>query len=129
MQVNPYLTFSGNCEAAFKFYEQCLGGKIEAMMTHEGTPMENQVPPAWRKKIMHARLSVGDTVLMGSDGPPDSKNEIKGFSMSVTLKDTAQAERTFNALAEKGTVQMPIQETFWSSRFGMLVDQFGVPWM
>jgi len=129
MQVSPYLTFRGNCEAAFKFYEQCLGGKIEAMMTHEGTPMENQVPPAWRKKIMHARLSVGDTVLMGSDGPPDSKDEIKGFSVSVTLKDTAQAERTFNALAEKGTVQMPIQETFWSPRFGMLIDQFGVPWM
>jgi PhnB protein len=129
MQVNPYLTFSGNCEAAFKFYERCLGGKIEAMVTHEGTPMENQVPPAWRKKIMHVRLSVGDTVLMGSDGPPDSKSEIKGFSVSVTLKDTAQAERTFKALAEKGTIQMPIQGTFWSPRFGMLVDQFGVPWM
>ncbi len=129
MNINPYLTLGGHCEAAFRFYERCLGGKIEAMISHEGTPAAQQVPPEWRKKIMHARLTVGDNVLMGSDGPPEQHSEMKGFSVSVTVKTPAEAERVFKALSEKGNVQMPIQETFWSPRFGMLVDQFGVPWM
>ena len=129
MRINAYLTLNGDCEAAFKFYEKCLGGKIEAMLTHEGTPMEQQVPAEWRKKIMHARLVVGDEVLMGSDGPPDRKSPIGGFSVSVTVKEPAEAERIFKALSDKAAIQMPLQETFWSRRFGMLVDQFGVPWM
>jgi PhnB protein len=129
MQLNPYLLFDGQCEAAFKFYERCLGGKIEAMMTHAGTPAEEHVPAEWRNKIMHARLVVGDQVLMGSDAPPDRYQEPKGFSVSLTIKDPAEAERLFHELVENGTVQMPIQETFWSARFGMLVDQFGIPWM
>lgn len=129
MKLNPYLTFDGQCEAAFKFYERNLGGKIEAMMTHEGTPAAEQVPPAWRKKIMHARMTVGDTVLMGSDAPPEHHEAIKGVSVSLIVQDVAEAERVFKALADKGTIRMPIQETFWAVRFGMLVDQFGVPWM
>jgi PhnB protein len=129
MQLNPYLTFNGQCEAAFKFYEQCLGGKIIAMMTHAGTPAEQHVPAEWRNKIMHARLTLNDEVLMGSDAPPDGYQQPKGISVALQIKNAADAERTFHALAENGTVQMPIQETFWATRFGMLVDQFGIPWM
>src|SRR5882724_2883264 len=129
MQLNPYLLFNGQCEAAFKFYEKCLGGKILAMMPHEGTPAEAQVPPDWQKKIIHARLLVGDKLLMGSDAPPDRYQETKGFSVSIGVGEPAEAERIFHALSEKGNVQMPIQKTFFSERFGMLTDQFGIPWM
>ena len=129
MKLNSYLTFNGQCEAAFKFYEQCLGGKIVAMVTHVGTPAEEQVPAEWRNKILHARLIVGDEVLMGSDAPPDRYEESKGFSVAVGIDDPADAERIFDALAKNGTVHMPIQKTFWAVRFGILVDQFGIPWM
>jgi PhnB protein len=129
MQLNPYLTFNGQCEAAFKFYEQCLGGKIVAMVAHAGTPAEEHVPAEWRNKILHARLIVGDEVLMGSDAPPDRYEEAKGFSVTLGVDDPADAERIFYALAEKGTVRMPLQQTFWALRFGMLVDRFGIPWM
>jgi len=129
MQLNPYLTFNGKCEAAFKFYEQCLRGKIEIMMTHGDSPMAQQVPSEWRNKIIHTRLTVGDNVLMGSDAPPERYEEMKGFSVSLSVDDPAEAERIFNALVANGTVRMPLQKTFWAVRFGMLVDQFGVPWM
>lgn len=129
MQLNPYLTFHGNCEEAFKFYEQLLGGKIKAMMTHEGTPAEQQTPPEWRKKILHARMVLGDSVLMASDVPPSSDQKTGGFSLSLNLKDTVEGERIFNALSENGTVEMPFQQTFWAARFGMLTDRFGIPWM
>jgi len=129
MQLNPYLHFNGECETAFKFYEKCFGGKIEAMIPHEGTPAADRVPAAWRKKIMHARLVAGDQVLMGSDSPPDHYQKPQGFSVTLSIKEVAEAERVFHALAEKGTVTMPIQETFWAIRFGMLVDRFGTPWM
>lgn len=129
MQLNPYLLFNGQCEAAFKFYEQCLGGKIEAMMTHAGTPAEDHVPSEWRNKILHACLTVGDQALMGSDAPPDRYEKPQGFSVSLNVNAPAEAERIFHALAENGTVQMPLQQTFWAARFGMLVDRFGTPWM
>jgi len=129
MQLNPYLFFDGQCEAAFKFYEQCLGGKIVAMFSHAGTPAEEQVPANWRDKIMHARMLVGDEALMGSDAPPEHYEQTKGFSVSLSIDDPAQAERVFKALAEKGTVKMPFQRTFWAVGFGMLVDRFGIPWM
>jgi PhnB protein len=129
MQLNSYLFFNGQCEAAFKFYEQCLGGKIDAMLTHAGTPVEGQVPANWRDKIMHARLVVGDAVLMGSDAPPEHFQQPQGFSVALGVDEPAEAERIFNALADKGTVRMPIQQTFWALRFGMLVDRFGIPWM
>jgi len=127
--LNPYLTFNGQCKAAFKFYEKVLGGKIDAMLPHEGTPAAEHVPPDWRKKIMHAHLTVGDVVLMGSDAPPAFYEPMKGFSVTLGIADPAEAERVFHALAKKGTVRMPIQQTFWAARFGMLVDQFGTPWM
>jgi len=129
MQLSPYLNFNGQCEAAFKFYERCLGGKIEAMITYAGTPAEEHAPPELRNKILHARLIVGGDALMGSDAPPDRYETPKGFSVSLQIDDPADAERIFHALAENGIVQMPIQQTFWADRFGMLVDQFGVPWM
>jgi PhnB protein len=129
MQLHAYLTFNGHCEAAFKFYERVLGGKIEVMMTHEGSPMGEHVPSDWRKKILHARMHVGDGVLMGSDAPPERYEKTQGFSVSLQIAGTAEAERIFHALAENGTVQMPLQQTFWAARFGMLVDRFGTPWM
>ena len=129
MYMNPYLTFSGNCEAAFKFYERVLGGKIVAMMPHEGTPAAEHVPANWSSKIMHARLVVRDHILMGSDAPPDRFEGMKGFSVTLGIDEPAEAERVFHALSESGTVRMPIQQTFWAARFGMLVDQFGTPWM
>jgi len=129
MQVNPYLTFNGQCEAAFKFYEQCLGGTIEAMMTHGDSPMANQVSSEWQKKILHARLMIGDKALMGSDAPPERYEKPQGFSVALGIDDPAKAERIFHALADNGTVTMPIQQTFWAARFGMLVDRFGIPWM
>src|SRR5271165_261312 len=100
MQLNPYLNFNGQCEAAFKFYEQCLGGKIVTMVTYAGTPVADQVPPEWRNKILHATLMVGDEVLMGCDTPPGRYHEPKGFSVTLGLKDPAEAERIFNVLAE-----------------------------
>ncbi|HKA74410.1 MAG TPA: VOC family protein [Xanthobacteraceae bacterium] len=129
MQVNPYLMFNGTCEAAFKFYEKVLGGKIEAMIPHKGSPAEGHVPPEWKDKIMHARLAIGDRVLMGSDAPPGHFEQPKGFSVTVNPTDPAEADRIFGALSEKGTTTMPIQETFWAARFGMCVDRFGIPWM
>jgi len=130
MQLNPYLTFDGRCEQAFKFYAKVFNGEIAAMIPHEGTPAEAHVPAEWKKKIMHARLTIGDKVLMGSDAPPDRYDGgMKGFSVTVGIDEPKEAERVFSALADKGKVTMPIQETFWARRFGMLVDQFGTPWM
>ncbi|WP_158813908.1 VOC family protein [Methylocapsa sp. S129] len=129
MQVNPYLLFNGDCETAFRFYEPIVGGKITAMLTHVGTPMAAHTPPEWHHKILHVSMTIGDTVLMGSDAPPDRYEKPQGFSVSLVLKDTGAADRIFHALAEGGSVRMPIQKTFWAARFGMLVDKFGIPWM
>ena len=104
--------------------------KIEAMLTHESAPAEMPTPPEWKKKIMHGRITIDGEVLMASDAPPDrSDGGMKGFSVTLGTDTPAEAERIFHALAENGTVRMPIQETFWAARFGMLVDQFGTPWM
>jgi PhnB protein len=127
--VQPYLIFDGRCEAAFKFYEQCLGGKIEAMITHGNSPIADQVPAERRNLILHARLVVGDQALMGSDCPPEHYEKPQGFSVSLNIDTPTEAERIFHTLAEKGEVRMPLQKTFWAASFGMLVDQFGIPWM
>jgi PhnB protein len=129
MRVNPYLTFNGNCEEAFKFYAKVLNAKIDAMLPHAGTPAEEHVSPEWRNKIMHACMSIGDTKLMASDAPSEHFDESKGISVALHPKTPAEAERIFSALSEGGTVKMPIQETFWATRFGMLTDRFGTPWM
>ena len=129
MQLNPYLHFNGQCEEAFKFYEKCLGGKITFMMPHEGTPVADQVPQEWGKKILHATLNIGEDVLQGADAHPNHYQNPQGFSVSISMKDPVEADRVFHALAENGTVQLPIQETFWAVRFGMVTDRFGIPWM
>src|SRR5438552_16015596 len=129
MQLNPMLTFNGQCEAAFKFYEQCLGGKIQTMMTWGESPMADQVSSELRDKIIHATLIVGDTALGGGDAPPDGYEEPRGISVTIQIDDTADAERIFRSLSEGGTVTMPLQRTFWAARFGMVVDRFGIPWM
>lgn len=129
MQLNPYLMFNGQCEAAFKFYEKCLGGKIAFKITNGESPMAKETPPERRKQILHARFVVNDMVLMGSDAPPERYEKPQGFFVSLGIEKPAEAERVFHALSEKGKVLMPIAETFWAHRFGMLVDQFGIPWM
>ena len=129
MQLNPYLSFNGNCAAAFRFYEKVLGGKIAMSMTYGESPMAAQTSPDFRDKIMHTRLITGDAVLMGSDAPPGRYQQASGITVALGVDTAAEAERIFHALAEKGTVQMPIAETFWAVRFGMLTDQFGIPWM
>ena len=129
MQVNPYLFYNGNCEAAFKFYAKVLGGEIEAMLIHEGTPAAEQVPAEWQNKILHAKMNIGGAVLMASDAPPGRFHKPQGFSVSLQIDEPADAERKFHALAEGGVVTMPIGQTFWATRCGMCVDQFGIPWM
>ncbi|MBD2259310.1 VOC family protein [Pseudanabaena sp. FACHB-2040] len=129
MKLIPYLNFNGQCETAFKFYEQCLGGKIGDIMTYGKSPMAEQTPSEWHDKIMHAQITVGDQELMGGDSMSEYFEEPKGTSVLLSIEDAGEAERIFEALAENGTVKMPIQETFWAARFGMLVDQFGTPWM
>ena len=129
MQLNPYLTFNGNCEAAVKFYAKVLGAKIQAIMPFKGTPAEKHMPAGWGKKILHASLLVGDNVLMGSDVGPDQYEPMKGISVTLVFKDAKEGARIFKALSAKGKVGMPFQETFWSSGFGTLVDHFGTPWM
>ncbi len=129
MQLSPYLSFDGQCEAAFKFYEQCLGGKTEAIMSYKEAPITEKFPAELSDKVMHAEFRLGDRTIMGSDCMPEQYEAAKGTSIMVSMKDPAEAERAFKALAEKGTVKMPMEETFWAAKFGMLVDQFGIPWM
>jgi PhnB protein len=129
VQMNPYLSFNGQCEAAFRFYEDCLGGKLGEIFRYAGTPLAEQVPADWQNKIMHGSLTIGDHVLMGGDVAPDRYETPKGFSLSLQMKSTAQAERIFNLLAQDGTVVLPLEKTFWAERFGMLVDRFGIPWL
>jgi PhnB protein len=129
MQFTPYLNFSGQCETAFKFYEKNLGGKIAALVSFGDTPMADKTPPEWRSKICHVTLLVGDGALMGCDATPDRFEPIKGAWITFVPKDTAEAERVFNAMSANGKVIMPLQKTFWAASFGMFTDQFGVSWM
>jgi PhnB protein len=129
MQVSPYLFYNGNCEAAFKFYEKVLGGKIEMMLTHDAAPESMPTPPEWKKKIMHGRISVDGQVIMASDAPPGHFRQPQGFSISLTVADPAEAEHKFKTLAEGGSINMPFSKTFFARGFGMCVDQFGIPWM
>jgi PhnB protein len=129
MQINPYLFYDGKCEAAFKFYEKALGGRIDALLTYEGAPESMPTPPEWKKKIMHAKMTIGNEALMASDASPGHFRQPQGFSVSLQIQDAADAERKFNALAEGGSVNMPFGKTFWSNGFGMCVDRFGIPWM
>jgi len=127
--LNPYLFYNDNCEAAFRFYARALGAKIEMMLRADEGPADMKPGPGREKLIMHARMSVDGQVLMGSDSPPEHFHKPQGFAVSLTVKDPAEAERKFKALAEDGNVTMPFGKTFFSKGFGMCIDQFGIPWM
>jgi PhnB protein len=129
MQTNPYIFFNGDCAAAFGFYADHLGGKVLTLMKHADTPAEAHVPAEWGEKIIHGRIQLGDTVVMASDMPPGQSETPQGFRLSLSFDKPAEADRAFEALAEGGSVQMPIAKTFFAERFGMLTDRFGVPWM
>jgi PhnB protein len=128
MKLNPHLTFNGQCQAAFQFYERCLGGKIQFMLAYADSPMAEQVPPERRGNIVHATLSIGDSTLQGADVLPEQYEQPKGFYVLLHIDDPKETERMFQMLSENGTVQMPLQKTFWSTCFGVLVDQYGIPW-
>ena len=128
MRINPYLNFNGNCEEAFKLYEQVLNGKIEFMTTHGEAPGSN-APPDFAKKIMHATLRFGDQVIMGADAPAQYYEKPQGFSICVSVGDVGEAERIFGELSPGGAVRMPLEKTFWAERFGMFTDRFGTSWM
>jgi len=129
LQLNPYLNFNGNCRAALEYYEKVLGGKIEAMMTFGESPVCDSMPKELSHHIMHGCLNLGQFMLMGSDCMPGQFEPNKGISNSLNVEEVSEAERIFTALAKQGTIIMPLAETFWAKRFGMLIDQFGIQWM
>ena len=129
MRINPYLSFDGQCEAALQFYERCLGGKVVYAMTYAQSPMATQVAPEWSKRIFHATFAVGDRTFGAADAPAGTYRSPQGFSLTLDIDSPAEAERVFEQLSEKATVQMPMQETAWARRFGVLTDQFGTPWI
>ncbi|HEV2364885.1 MAG TPA: VOC family protein [Caulobacteraceae bacterium] len=130
MFLNPYLNFDGDCAEAFRFYEKALGGKILRLDTFEGSPMAGQMPAEERRRIIHARLQVGDNLLMGSDSMPGRHSAPAGFGIALGFDDRASADRAFDALAEGGRVDMPLQKTFFAEEgFGMVVDKYGFTWL
>jgi PhnB protein len=129
MQTSVYLSFKGECEAAFRFYEECLDGKLGEIFRYAGSPMEGQVPEGWQDKVMHASMTIGGQVIMGGDVAPNRYDKPQGFSLSLQMTSTAQAERIFEGLAKDGTVMMPLEKTFWAARFGVVIDRFGIPWL
>ncbi len=124
-----YLSFNGDCEAAFRFYEKVLGGKILMMMRYADAPPDVPRAPETIDRIMHARLKVGDRLLMGGDAPSQFFSKPQGFCVSIMVDDPAEAERVFAQLGDAGKIMTPIASTFWAQRFGMLIDKFGIPWM
>jgi len=132
MKVEPYLFFEGRCEEAVEFYRRALGAEVTTLMRYKDSPQPTppgMVPPGSENKVMHASWRIGDTTVMGSDASCSGKASFGGFSLSITAPDVATADRLFNALAEGGQVRMPLGKTFFSPRFGMVVDRFGVGWM
>ena len=128
-QLNTYLFFDGTCADAMRFYERTLGGKL-SLMTHAESPMAAETPPGSANRILHARLDFDGGMLMASDSMVGQPYEgMKGFSLSLIYPTEAEGRRMFDALAQGGHVIMPMQKTFWSEGFGMLVDRFGTPWM
>jgi PhnB protein len=127
MQLHTYLNYGGNCEQAFRFYEQHLGGKITMLMRHGEQPTPPQTPPDWNGKVLHARMNLGGTELLGADIP--SYEPMRSAYLSLTVDSDAEADRVYGLLSEGGQVFMPVQETFFASRFAMLRDRFGTSWM
>ena len=129
MHIEPYLFFNGRCDEAIEFYRRALGAEVTMVMRFKESPDPASIPPGSEDKVMHASLRIGETTVLASDGHSQGKPSFQGFSLSLTASNDAQVERIFAALAEGGQVQMPPAKTFFSSRFGMVADRFGVPWM
>ncbi len=129
MTLNTYLNYGGNCAQAFRFYEQHLGGKIVVLMTYGQQPDASNVPEAWKDSVLHGRIVIGDTVLMASDVPPDHFQPMRSVYLSLGVDTDEDAERLFTLLSEGGEIFMPMGETFFAFRFGMLRDKFGTSWM
>ena len=132
MQIQSYLFFDGRCEEAIEFYKSTLGARVEILMRFRDSPdpvPPGMCPPGSEHKVMHASMRIGDTVVMASDGMAKGNPEFKGFSLSVDAATEAEADRLFAALGKGGQVQMPLGKTFFSPRFGMVADRFGVSWM
>lgn len=129
MQVQPYIFFDGRCDEALKFYEKALGAKVDMLMRFKEAPDQSMVTPDSKDKVMHAAVHIGDTQVLMSDGRCLGKPTFQGFALTIYAADNAEADRRFSALAEGGQVQMPMAETFFASRFGMVADKFGVGWM
>jgi PhnB protein len=127
--MTTYLTFKGDCEAAFGFYQQCLDGTLGGVFRYAGTPYADQVPADWQDKVMHASLTLGHQTLMGADVAPERYEAPKGFSLSLQMSRAADAERIFDQLSAGGTIKTPLEKTFWAERFGVLVDRFGITWL
>ena len=127
MKMYTYVNFSGKCAEAFRFYEQQLGGTITMLMTHGQAPDQSKVSPDWKDAVLHARLSIGGTELMGADIP--NAQPMRSSYLSLNVESDAEAERIFSALSDGGEVFMPMQETFFATRFGQLRDRFGLNWM
>lgn len=127
-QVSVSLSFDGHCEEAFAFYERHLGARVTFKLAWGHSPLASQAPPEWQDKLLHATLRLGDTTLLGADALPGSYKAPTGFSILLGLDDPARAEETFDRLGDQGTVGMPLQETFWAKRFGIVTDRFGIPW-
>lgn len=130
MHLCTYLSFNGNCREAFEFYRDCLGGEITAMMTWAECPEGSEMPAEIRDTIMHGSIDIGGHTLMGTDNPPaDPFQGVKGAHVMLGLDDVEKSESLFAELSKAGQVVMPLEKTFFASRFGMLVDRFGIPWM
>lgn len=130
--IEPYLFFNGTCEKAVEFYKQALGAEVLFMIRHDESPEPpppGMVPPGFEKKIMHVSFRIGATTVMASDGCDAAKPVFEGFSLALSVPNEADADRAFNALADGGQVKMALVKTFWSPRFGMVTDKFGVGWM
>lgn len=129
LRLNPHLAFDGRCKEAFKFYERSLGGKILTMLSYGETPMADQAPPEWRSKILHATLTIdGNVALYGADALPGQYRAPAGFHVAIGTQDPERTKRIFQELSEGGTVQMPLQKTFWAVLFGVVLDRYGVSW-
>lgn len=129
MQIHTYLNFDGCCEAAFNFYRDALGGEILFMMRNGDSPMAKDMPPEHHGRVMHARIRLGDQIVMASDKQVGDNEKPHGLQVLISAADTAEAERVYQALQPGADIRMPLQETFWALRFAMLTDQFGIPWM
>ena len=129
MLVQPYLFFGGRCEEALEFYRKAIGAEVQMLTRFKESPEPQKLPECFNDKVMHVAFRIGKTTLMASDGQCDGTQNFDGFSLSITVPDVAEAERVFAALGKGGLVITPLEKTFWSPKFGMLQDRFGVGWM